>query len=341
MKVIQHGFGLIGQEAVQLMLQKKIEVVGVIDKNKEYIGRDIGDILGTGNKLGVKVTEDISSVFKKVQADIVTNATVTFLDQLVPELNAFLDAGLNVASIAEELAYPWIRHPKLAKELDDRAKKNNVTIVGTGINPGLLMDLLPLTYAGACGNISKIMVRRVTDTSVASPTRGTKRFCISAAEFRKGVKEKRIPLHTGFSNSIHMIADGLGWKLDNVFESWEFFISRSVRETKWFTVQPGTTCGYKQTAIGVIGGETKIVFELYHLIHPDPEEDGVSLGDTIRIDGEPNIFVTTKGGTSERLDLVTSARLVNIIPAVVAAKPGLLSVKDLPVTPPLPDKESV
>ncbi len=339
MKVIQHGMGYMGQRAVQMMLRKGIEVVGAIDSNKEYVGRDLGDILGMGKKHGVKVAEDIPGVLKNVKADIATNATVTYLEKLVPEMNLFLDAGMNYASISEELAYPWIKYPKLAKELDERAKKNKVTVVGTGVNPGLDMDLVPLIYAGACWSISKIKVQRVVDSSVYSPTRGTKRFGISPAEFTKGVKQKKIPVHTGHYESVTMMADALGWKLDNIYECWEPLVSHKVRETKWFTVQPGTTCGYKQRALGVMRGEVKIELELYFMILPDPAEDGVSAGDTIWIDGEPSICIKATGGPTARGDLVTSGKLVNLIPATIAARPGLLSVKDLPVTPPLPDKE--
>ena len=322
-----------------MMLRKGIEVVGAIDNNKEYVGRDIGDILGMEKKIGVKVTDDIPNLLKSVKADIVSNATVTYLEKLLPEFNTFLGAGLNVASISEELAYPWVRFPKLAKELDEQAKKNKVTIVGTGVNPGLDMDLIPLMYTGACWNVNKIKVQRVMDASGYSPSRGSKRFAISPEEFRKGVREKKIPLHSGFYESVTMIADGLGWKLDNILETWEVMVSRSVRETKWFTVQPGTTCGFRQTATGLLGGEVKVILEIYFMIRPNPEEDGVSAGDTIWIDGEPSIVVSVKGGPTEQGTLVTSGKLVNVLPAVIEAKPGLLSVKDLPVTPPLPDKE--
>ena len=113
------------------MSRKGIKVVGAIDLNKDYLGSDVGAIVGLGRQLGVKITDDVKSVLKDVQADIITDCTATYLDKLVPAFGLFLDAGLNVASIAEELAYPWIRYPEIAKELDERAKKNNVTILGS------------------------------------------------------------------------------------------------------------------------------------------------------------------------------------------------------------------
>ncbi|MFH1974140.1 MAG: NADP-binding protein [Pseudomonadota bacterium] len=337
MKVIQHGLGLMGQMAIKMMLRKGIEVVGAYDGNKELWCRDLGDILGMDKQIGVKVSENIPSLLKNVKADIVTNASVTKLEPLAPEINLFLDAGLNFASISEELAYPWLKYPKLAKELDERAKKNKVTVVGTGVNPGTGMDLVPLTYAGGCWNINKIKVQRVLDGSVYSPTRGAKRFGVSPEAFVKGAKEKTVPLHTGLYESLTMMSDALGWKLDNIYECWEPLVSQRVRETKHFTVQPGTTSGWKQRALGIMDGEVKIELEMYFMIQPDPVEDGVTIGNTTWIDGEPSMCIKETGGSTSRGDLVTSGKLVNIIPAAIAARPGLLSVKDLPPTPPLPD----
>ena len=338
MKVIQHGLGFIGQKALRMMLRKGIEVVGAVDKNRDYLGKDLGEILGIGRKLNVKATDDIARLVKKTQADVVADATVTYLDKLAPALALFLDAGLNVASISEELCYPWIRFPQAAKDLNERAKKNKVTIVGTGVNPGLDMDLMPIMYAGACWNVEKIRVQRTVDASVYSPTRATKRYGISPAEFKKGVKEKVIPLHSGLFESLTMISDAMGWKLDQITETWEPMLSRSTRTCQWFTIQPGTICGFKQTAVGSIAGEAKIILDIYFMAMPNPQEDGVSAGDMIWIDGEPNLAIKVTGGATERGDLVTPAKLVNVLPAVIAAPPGLLSVKDLPATPPLPDK---
>jgi hypothetical protein len=338
MKVIQHGLGFIGQKALHMMLRKGIEVVGAVDQNREYLGKDLGEILGIGRKLNVTATDDISALLKKTRADVVANATVTYLDKVAPELGMFLDAGINVASISEELCYPWIRFPNAAKELDERAKRKNVTIVGTGVNPGLDMDLMPIMYAGACWNVEKIRVQRTVDASVYSPTRATKRYGISPAEFKKGVREKTIPLHSGLYESLTMISDAMGWKLDQITETWEPMLSRSTRTSQWFTIQPGTICGFKQTAVGSIAGEAKVILDIYFMAMPILEEDGVSAGDMIWIDGEPNLAIKVNGGSTERGDLVTSAKLVNVLPAVIAARPGLLSVKDLPATPPLPDR---
>lgn len=332
--VIQYGMGFIGQKAVQLMLRQGFNVVAAIDTKEDCLGKDVGELAGLDRNIGVKVTNDVAGTLKQVKADIVSHATVTKLEPLYDQIKPCIEAGFNVASIAEELAYPWIRYPELAKEIDENAKKHNVTVIGSGVNPGLMMDLVPLTLAGACWKIDKVRVMRVVDFGVYSPTRGSRRFGIKPEEFNKGVAEKKIPIHTGLYESITMISDALGWKLDDITESWEVMTSRTVRKTPWYTVEPGTTCGIKQTGMGLINGEAKVVMDIYGMVHPSLEEDGVELGDTTWIEGEPSITIKTSGGTNQRGELVTTARLVNILPAVVDARPGLISVKDLPATPP-------
>lgn len=333
LKVIQYGTGFIGQKAIQLMTRKGFEVVGAIDIKGDHVGKDIGEMAGLGKNLGIKVSDDPAAVLKNVKADIVSLATVTKMEPLWPQLKSCLEAGFNVASISEELAYPWLRYPELSKEVDKVARDKNVTVVASGVNPGLVMDLIPLTVASACWKVEKIKVSRVVDFGVYSPTRGTRRFGVSPEDFRNGVLAKEIPLHTGLYECLTMVSEKMGWKLDTITESWESMVSRSVRKTPWYTVEPGTTCGFRQTAIGLINGETKVLLDIYCVVHPNLEEDGVQVGDTTIIEGEPGITVKTAGGPSQRGDLVTTARLVNIIPAVVKARPGLLSVIDLPATP--------
>lgn len=339
-RVIQYGFGFIGQKAVTTMLKRKdIEVVGVIDVKDDYINKDIAEILGLAKSTGIIVNNNVQDTIKNVKADIVTNATVTYLGKVYEEIEPFIREGINVSSISEELAYPWIRQPEIAKKIDAIAKENHVTVTSSGVNPGFIMDLVPLTFASGCLRVDKIVVKRVVDFGIYSPTRGTRRFGVSAEQFRQGVKNKTIPLHTGLIESMTMISETLGWKLDNITDNWEPMISKSTRKTPWYTVEPGTICGFKHLGLGTVDGEIRISMEIYCLVHPNSQEDGVGPGDTVMIYGEPNIAVQTNGGPSERGDLCTASRLINIVPSVVDAKPGLLAVKDLPITAPFPEKE--
>ena len=336
--VIQYGMGHMGQRLIQLMLRKGFNIVAAIDSKTDYLGKDIGEIAGLDQKVGVKVTNDIADVLKNVKADIVSHATVSYLAPLYDQIKPFIEAGLNVVSLAEEMSYPWHTHPELAKQIDKDAKAHNVSVIGTGVNPGFIMDLVPLIYVSACWSIDKIRIQRVVDFSVYNPERNRRRYGVRADEFRKSVLEGTMPMHIGLYEDMTMIADAVGWKLEEISESWEVMTSRSIREVPYGIIEPGTTCGWRHSAIGTIKGEAKIIMDMYSMgSRPILEEDGVELGDIILIDGEPSITIQT-GGVSERGELCTAARQVNILAAVIEAKPGLISVKDLPATPSLPDK---
>lgn len=337
MKVIQNGVGFIGQKAIEMMLRKGFDVVGAIG-HKKHLGEDIGELVGMG-KSGVKVTNDVQSVIRKTKADIVSDATITEVDKLYyDELKQFIDEGINVASISEALSFSWVTYPEVSKDIDQNAKDHNVTVVSTGVNPGLVMDFMPLALSSACCRVDRVKIKRVVDFSVYSPTRGTLRFGIKPGEFRKGVKEGKIPLHQGFNETLAHVAAGLGFKLDEIKQKWNLLVSKSIRTTQWFTVRPGEVTGFTQTAMGLMNGESRVELIICCIIHPNLNEDGEEAGNWVWIEGEPDVNMVIKFPT-ERGDLSTTARLVNILPAVVEAKPGLLSVKDLPPCPPLPDKD--
>lgn len=340
--VIQFGMGFYGKGLVGLMLRKRgYNLVGAVDIEPEYVGKDIGELLGIGRDIGVKVTNDAQRLFKEVKADIVSLATMTKADVVCEHVILCIEAGLNVATTSEELAYPWVIYPEISEEIDKKAKEHNVSVIASGVNPGYIMDWIPLALASGCCNIDKIRVQRVVDY-VNPASRRLQRFGVKPQELREIVLGNKILhpgqaiLHSGLPQSMGIIADALSWKLDNCLETWEPIVSRSRRES-WCIVEPGTTAGFKQTIIGSLKGEAKIILEVSMLIKPNIEDDGMEPGDTIWIDGEPSIIVKMIGPSAHH-DLVTYARIVNILPAVVEAKPGLISVNDLPVKPPPLDK---
>lgn len=330
--VIGYGMGFMGQRIVELCLRKGFNVVGAIDTDANLIGKDVGEIIGWGSDIGVKVTNDVQGLLKSVKADIVCHATATKLKPVYDQIKPCIEAGVNVVSISEELAYPWHTYPELSVEIDKNAKSHNVTVVGTGVNPGFSMEFLPIIFATACWEVDKVKVQRVADLSLFSPTRGSLRWGKPPEEFRKGVLEGRIPLHTGLRESATMVADALGWKLDNITESWEVITSKSVRTGPHFTVNPGEVCGALQKLVGTVKGEVKVEMIIYFMFCPKLEDDGVEAGTITWIEGKPSMVMEEKGGPTQMGYLCTSARLVNIVPPVITAKPGLLSVIDLPTT---------
>jgi len=329
---IIYGLGTQGRLIAQLAVEKGIKIVGVVDMDPNFVGKDLGEVLRLKKKVGVTVSKDVESILREVKADIVLHSTVTYLKPVYEQIKPCIEAGINVMSISEELSYPWRKYPKLSKEIDDLAKKHEVTVIGTGINPGLVMDLVPLIYCQSCWRVDSIKIRRAVDTTSLMNARRAKRYGCSPDEFKRRLKEGEIQKHIGFIESMTMICDALRWKLDNIHEAYEIITSKSRREIPpWVVIEPGTVCGWKQTATGLIEGEAKIVLEIHMIAKLKLEEDGVEKGDFITIMGKPSIFISDKGDTADNPTLLTAARMVNYIKQVVEAKPGLLSVKDLPI----------
>lgn len=330
--VVQYGLGAMGSLMVRLASDKaNLECVGAVSASGRYFGLDLGEALGLGKRLGVTVKSSLKQVLEETKADVMLHATVSTMTELMPEILPAIRTGLNVISIAEELSYPWERCPDLASELDRAAKKHGVTIVGTGLNPGFLMDLLPLNLSGICGSVTAVRVRRVTDFSVYGQSVmkhiGAN---LTSEEFERGLQDGSVVLHVGLPESIQMMARGLNWKLDQLQEDRRALVTRTDRLVESIKVQKGRVCGFWQTARGQANGKT-IELEIFGIILPNPSEDEVSPGTWVEIKGDPGINVAISGGICQAGGLGTVAHAVNAIPLVVDAKPGLLTVRELPV----------
>jgi 4-hydroxy-tetrahydrodipicolinate reductase len=327
-KVLLWGLGSMGSGMGKFLAEKDgIEIVGGIDTQPSKVGKDLGEVLNLDRKLGVQVTINPEKVITG-DVDVVLLATSSFLNEVFPLLELILKKGSNVITIAEEMAYPAAGDRELAEKLDQLAKKNGVTVLGTGINPGFVLDLLVITLSGVCARLEKIEAARINDLSPFGPTvMKTQGVGTTVEEFEKGLKNGSIVGHIGFKESINMIADRLGWKLDKIEETREPIVSNTYRETPHVKVEPGMVAGCRHTAYGIKEGEKVIVFEHPQQIHPGKE--GTETGDYIKIKGTPDINLTIKpeipGGIG------TMAIAINMIPQVIVARPGLVSMKDLPV----------
>lgn len=328
-KVIQWGLGAMGAGMARMLLEKEgVEIAGAIATNPIKIGRDLGEVLGLNVKTGVICSNDPGRVIAEAKADVLLLATSSFVPEVAPQIKTAVEHGLNVITIAEQLAYPWASHPETADELDALARKHGVTVLGTGINPGFVLDVLILALTGTCINVSKIKGTRINDLSQFGTTvMRTQGVGTTPAEFEKGLADGTIVGHIGFDESIRLIAKTLGWRIDRVEQTREPIISSVYRETPFVKVQPGNVAGCRHTARAYRDGE--VVIELVHPQQVRPEAEGVETGDYIEITGTPNIRMAIQpeipGGTG------TIAIAVNMIPRVIDAAPGLLTMSDLPV----------
>ncbi len=326
-KVVLWGLGSMGSGMGRILADREgIEIAGGIASRKKKSGQDLGELFGLDYKLGVAATNNPEEALTE-EVDVVLHGTSSFLTDIKEELDLIISRGINVISIAEEMAYPQAGNPEFASWLADLAQEKGVTVLGTGINPGFVLDHLIITLTGACASVDKIEASRVNDLSPFGPTvMKTQGVGTTVEEFKTGVAEGKIVGHIGFRESIKMIADRIGLSIDEIKETREPIISETHRETEHVKVEPGMVAGCKHIARGFNEGQEVIVLEPPQQIHPGQE--GTETGDYIKIIGEPEVNMAIQpeipGGTG------TMAVAVNMIPQVINAEAGLKTMADLP-----------
>lgn len=330
-KVIIYGCGVIGRNIARALFDKKsFKVVGAVDIAPGLVGRDLADVLGLQRKTDIVIEKDSDALFSRVEANAVVHTTTSHLETVFPEIAQCLKAGLNVISTCEELSYPFKRHPELARKLDTLAKEHEVTVVGTGINPGYLMDTLPLMLTAPCLRVNSVRVTRMMNSAKRRvPFQQKVGTGLTQEEFRQKIKNKEITGHVGLLESVYLIADGLGWQLDGAFElPPEPVIDEKEVKTALGAVKPGDVIGLTSIAYGQMGGREVITLEFKANAAVDEEYD------EIIIEGEPPIQEKIIGGVHG--DIGTVAVTINTVPRAVEASPGLKLMKDLPVPSALP-----
>lgn len=323
-RAVQYGCGPIGSSVAKLASQRRdIEIVGAIDIDENKVGKDLGEFIGLDKPLGVIISRDANAVLSQAKPDIVFHATSSSLKKVYEQLTKIISAGANIVSTTEELAFPWRNQPEIATEIDQLAKKHKVTVLGTGVNPGFLMDTWPLLMTAVCQEIKRVRVARIQD---ASPRRLPFQKKIGAGctidEFRKLVAAGTLQ-HVGLAESIAMVAAGLGWELDEIKDEIEPIVAQSEVWSQYITVKPGQVAGVKQTGRGFKDGQELITLDFQAYLGARESYDAVY------ITGTPNLEVVIKGGTHG--DIATAAIMVNAAHRVIEAPPGLITMKDLPL----------
>jgi len=328
-KVIIWGFGAMGSGIADTLLRKKgVDIVGVADQG-EKVGKSIYDYISApkGNKPDVIIGKAEDIITEKA-ADVVLCCTDSFVKNAFERLKFVLERKINVVSSAEEMSYPQAQSPQEAKILDETAIANGVSIIGTGINPGLIMDLLVVLMTGCCVDVEHIESRRVNSLSPFGPTvMAEQGIGITENEFLEGVRTGTLSGHVGFHESIHMIADAIGWKVDKVTTSMEPIMTDVDRKSTHGFAKAGNVAGCAMKGFGYVGGEMKI--EMDHPQQIEPEQVGVKTGDYVIIKGTPDINMINSPEVPGGIGTV--AMCVNMIPHIINARPGLKTMVDLPV----------
>ena len=310
----------------RFILEKQgVEIVGAIDVAEDKVGKDLGEVIGPNRHLGTTVSADTDAVLNKTKPDVVVHTTTSFMEKVYPQIEEIVKHDVNVVSTCEELSYPYVSAPKLAHALDELAKKHDVTILGTGINPGYLMDTLAITLTAPCQKINRIRIIRVMNAATRRvPFQKKIGAGLSVKEFKENMQAKVISGHVGLEQSIAMIADALAWKLDSIrVDSGEPVVAKKAVKSDAISVSAGMAAGLRQCAYGIRKGHEAISLEFQAYIGAEEEYDAVT------IEGVPPIH--------ERIspcvhgDIGTIAMVYNAIPKVLNAEAGLLTMKDLPV----------
>ncbi len=330
-KVAIWGFGAMGSGIAKVLLGKKgVDIVGVCDIHPARVGKSIFELLGVerGDRADVTVNPEIKEVVHDGNCDICVLATDSFTRKAFDKIKYIVSQKVNVVATAEQMSYPKAQEPELAAEMDRLAKENGVSILGTGINPGLMMDLLAVCLSGCMTDVEKVTCRRVNSLSPFGPAVMEEQGVgLTVDAFMKGVEDGTLAGHVGFAESVGMIAEALGWNVEKFEQQMKPIVTSVDRKSPYGFAKAGDVAGVNMTGQGYVDGQVKI-----DMIHPqqiEPEMEGTHTGDYIVLEGTPKVNMSIQPEVDGGIG--TIAMVVNMIPHVINARPGLKTMLDLPV----------
>lgn len=316
--VAQYGIGPIGAEITRLLLSKPwVRLVAAVDIDPNKIGRDVGEVVGLGREVGIKVTPDVQG-----KPEVVCHSTGSRLREVAAQLKDLLGRGCHVVSTCEELSFPLDRD--IREELQQVARSANVTLLGTGVNPGFVMDKLPLTVTSVCQEIRSVEIIRIQNASTRrEPLQRKVGAGMTTDEFRSAVAAGKIK-HMGLRESLMMVGNGLGVEFESVTdETIEPIVADREITTQYLKVAPGQVAGVHQTIYGK--GRITVSLELRMYVGAE-----AVAADKVIVRGVPDVELEIKGGVHG--DRATAAMVVNAIPRVASARPGVLTMDDIPIS---------
>lgn len=321
-RVVVIGLGPLGRRMVRYALERKgIELVGGVEIDPEKQGKDLGRLCGV-KPLDLNVAPDLDTALRRRKADVAILTTVSSARKLEPQAREAAAQKLDIVSTCEELAYPWRTQATVAKRMDAFCRKAGVTCLGTGVNPGFLMDYLPAILTGANQRVTKITVKRFQDASSRRvPFQQKIGAGLTRAQFR-AKKRTGALRHVGLPESIDLIAYGMGWKLTKVTETLRAVVAHRRITSGYTPIEEGMACGVEQVGKGFIGKREAIRFHFRAAVG-EPESF-----DSVEIRGEPNVRSVIEGGING--DIATCAVVLNAIESVRRAEPGLRNMLNIP-----------
>jgi 4-hydroxy-tetrahydrodipicolinate reductase len=315
------GIGPIGQKMVKYAVERGyFNIVGAVDPDPEKAGKDLGELCGI-NPLGIIISSNLEEAIKGKQPEVAIVTTVSSVVAFESQIVELAKAKLNIVSTCEELFYPWKTQPELSKRIDEVCRENAVVCVGTGVNPGYLMDFLPTVLTGPCQSVKKVEVWRVQDASVRRiPFQQKIGAGLTLEEFEVR-KQSGTLRHVGLPESVDFIANKLGWKLDNNVETLDPVIAEKDITSGYKPISKGMACGVHQVGRGFVGDKEVITLNFKAAVG-EPESY-----ERVRIDGEPVIESKISGGVNG--DIATCAITLNAVRSTLSASPGLKTMGEI------------
>jgi len=323
-KVLHVGLGPIGAAIVrQIAGRKGFRIVGAADIDPAKAGRDLGEVAELAKPLRVTVSADVKKAIKAAKPDVVVHCTGSSLKTVLPQLEQILKLKVPIVSTTEELAYPTKANLRYARTIHLLAKKSRVAVLGTGVNPGFVMDALPTMLTGVCERVEALRIDRVQDARIRRlPFQQKIGAGLTAEQFQKKVDDRSVR-HVGLAESITMIADALGWKLDRITDEIQPKMATETVASEFLAVDPGFVCGIVQDGVGYRNGLPVIT------LHMEAYLGAPESFDSVRITGSPALTMKIAGGVHG--DIATASIVVNSLPKILEVPPGLHTMRDMPI----------
>ena len=323
-RVVHFGLGPIGAAiARQVADRKGLRIVGAVDIDPAKAGRDLGEVAGVGRPLRVKVTLDARKTIKSAKPDVVILCTSSSMKGVLPQIEAILKLKVPIVSTTEELSYPAKGNMRYARIIHEMAKRAGVAVLGTGVNPGFVMDALPIMLTGVCERVESIRVDRIQDARIRRlPFQQKIGAGLTREQFQRKVDDASVR-HVGLAESVSMIADALGWKLDRITDEIQPRIATETVASEFLAVDPGYVCGIVQDGIGYRNGTPVVT------LHMEAYLGAAESYDAVEIAGSPALKMKLAGGVHG--DIATASIAVNSIPKILDVEPGLHTMRDMPL----------
>jgi 4-hydroxy-tetrahydrodipicolinate reductase len=323
-RVLHFGLGPIGVGIVrQVAARKGFKIVGAVDIDPAKVGRDLGEIAGLPKTLKVRVSDDARKAIKASKPDVAVLCTSSSLKKVLPQFETVLKLKVPIVSTTEELAYPTRTNLRYARAIHQLAKKCKVAVLGTGVNPGFVMDALPITLTGVCERVEAVHVDRIQNAAIRRlPFQQKIGAGLTREQFQQKVDQGTVR-HVGLAESISMIGDALGWKIERITDEIQPKIADTRVASDFLAVDPGYVCGIIQDGVGYRDGRPAIT------LHMEAYLGAPESYDAVEITGSPALKMKIAGGVHG--DIATTSIAVNSLPKVLEATPGLHTMRDMPI----------